>query len=87
MLGFESVHFARIDYQDRDKRKADKSLEVVWRGSKMFGSSAQILPILFLIVMVLQMVFILKSMITRVLLLSVSSLASYSFSLWPFFGQ
>ncbi|KAK7281617.1 hypothetical protein RIF29_09762 [Crotalaria pallida] len=74
MLGFESVHFARIDYQDRDKHKADKSLEVVWRGSKTFGSSAQILPILFPIVMVLQMVFILKSMITRVLLLSMSSL-------------
>ncbi|KAK7252975.1 hypothetical protein RIF29_37311 [Crotalaria pallida] len=41
-LGFESVHFARIDYQDRVKRKVDKSLEVVWRGSKTFGSSAQI---------------------------------------------
>nr|6B9O_A Chain A, Alpha-mannosidase from Canavalia ensiformis (jack bean) [Canavalia ensiformis]6B9O_B Chain B, Alpha-mannosidase from Canavalia ensiformis (jack bean) [Canavalia ensiformis] len=41
-LGFDSVHFARIDYQDREKRKAEKSLEVVWRGSKTFGSSAQI---------------------------------------------
>ena len=41
-LGFDSVHFARIDYQDRAKRKADKSLEVVWRGSKTFGSSAQV---------------------------------------------
>ncbi|KAL1316028.1 alpha-mannosidase-like [Arachis hypogaea] len=41
-LGFESLHFARIDYQDRDKRKVDKSLEVVWRGSKTFESSAQI---------------------------------------------
>ncbi|OIW09637.1 hypothetical protein TanjilG_28236 [Lupinus angustifolius] len=41
-LGFESVHFARIDYQDRAKRKGDKSLEVVWRGSRTFGSSAQI---------------------------------------------
>ncbi|KAL2333816.1 hypothetical protein Fmac_015029 [Flemingia macrophylla] len=41
-LGFDSVHFARIDYQDRAKRKADKSLEVIWRGSKTFGSSAQI---------------------------------------------
>ncbi|KAK7250817.1 hypothetical protein RIF29_33527 [Crotalaria pallida] len=41
-LGFESVHFARIDYQDRAKRKGDKSLELVWRGSKTFGSSAQI---------------------------------------------
>ena len=41
-LGFDSVHFARIDYQDRDKRKVDKTLEVVWRGSKIFGSSAQV---------------------------------------------
>ncbi|XP_017257760.1 alpha-mannosidase [Daucus carota subsp. sativus] len=40
--GFESVHFARVDYQDRAKRKEDKSLEVVWRGSKTFGSSSQI---------------------------------------------
>ncbi|KAK7262969.1 hypothetical protein RJT34_30552 [Clitoria ternatea] len=41
-LGFDSVHFARIDYQDRAKRKGDKSLEVVWRGSQTFGSSSQI---------------------------------------------
>ncbi|KAI3665362.1 hypothetical protein L6452_43986 [Arctium lappa] len=41
-LGFDSLHFARIDYQDRAKRKDDKSLEVVWRGSKTFGSSSQI---------------------------------------------
>ncbi|CAL5326497.1 unnamed protein product [Camellia sinensis] len=41
-LGFDSVHFARIDYQDRAKRKEDKSLEVVWRGSNTFGSASQI---------------------------------------------
>lgn len=41
-LGFDSVHFARIDYQDRAKRKDDKALEVIWRGSKTFGSSSQI---------------------------------------------
>ncbi|KAK4784826.1 hypothetical protein SAY86_019194 [Trapa natans] len=41
-LGFSSVHFARIDYQDRAKRKADKALEVVWQGSYTFGSSSQI---------------------------------------------
>ncbi|KAI9166079.1 hypothetical protein LWI28_025899 [Acer negundo] len=41
-LGFDSVHFARIDYQDRAKRKEDKSLEVIWRGSRTFGSSSQI---------------------------------------------
>ncbi|KAG2334143.1 hypothetical protein Bca52824_005323 [Brassica carinata] len=36
------VLFGRIDYQDREKRKGDKSLEVVWRGSKSLGSSSQI---------------------------------------------
>ncbi|KAK9129463.1 hypothetical protein Sjap_009950 [Stephania japonica] len=41
-LGFDSLHFARIDYQDRAKRKVDKSLEVIWRGSKTFGSDSQI---------------------------------------------
>nr|XP_011462234.1 PREDICTED: alpha-mannosidase isoform X1 [Fragaria vesca subsp. vesca] len=41
-LGFDSVHFARIDYQDRAQRKGDKSLEVIWHGSKTFGSSSQI---------------------------------------------
>ncbi|KAL4634653.1 hypothetical protein ACB092_04G216100 [Castanea dentata] len=41
-VGFDALFFARIDYQDRAKRKNEKSLEVIWRGSKSFGSSAQI---------------------------------------------
>ncbi|XP_009386958.2 alpha-mannosidase isoform X1 [Musa acuminata AAA Group] len=41
-LGFDSMHFARIDYQDRQKRKLDKSLEVIWQGSRTFGPSLQI---------------------------------------------
>ncbi|KAL5564813.1 hypothetical protein UlMin_027977 [Ulmus minor] len=41
-VGFDSLFFARIDYQDRDKRKNEKTLEVVWRGSKSLGSSSQI---------------------------------------------
>lgn len=41
-VGFDSIHFARIDYQDRAKRKEDKALEVIWRGSRTFGSSSQI---------------------------------------------
>lgn len=41
-LGFDSVHFARVDYQDRAKRKGDKSLEVIWWGSRTFGPSSQI---------------------------------------------
>ncbi|WVZ58027.1 hypothetical protein U9M48_008341 [Paspalum notatum var. saurae] len=46
-LGFNSLHFARIDYQDRERRKADKGLEVIWRGSRTFGSSAQIFTNVF----------------------------------------
>ncbi|KAJ0693706.1 putative alpha-mannosidase [Helianthus annuus] len=46
-LGFDSMHFARIDYQDRAKRKDDKSLEVIWRGSETFGSSSQIFTNVF----------------------------------------
>ncbi|KAJ0111521.1 hypothetical protein Patl1_01315 [Pistacia atlantica] len=42
VVGFDSLFFARIDYQDRAKRKDEKSLEVVWRASKSLGSSAQI---------------------------------------------
>ncbi|KAB2038213.1 hypothetical protein ES319_D03G131000v1 [Gossypium barbadense] len=41
-VGFDSLFFARIDYQDRAKRKDQKCLEVVWRGSKSLGSSSQI---------------------------------------------
>ncbi|GAB4853095.1 hypothetical protein Ancab_017279 [Ancistrocladus abbreviatus] len=41
-LGFNSVHFARIDYQDKGKRKRDKTLEVIWHGSHTFRSSSQI---------------------------------------------
>ncbi|KAL8230467.1 hypothetical protein R6Q57_000250 [Mikania cordata] len=41
-VGFDSVFFGRIDYQDRAKRKGDKHLEVIWRASKSLGSSSQI---------------------------------------------
>ena len=41
-LGFDSLFFGRIDYQDRAKRINEKSLEFVWQGSKSLGSSAQV---------------------------------------------
>ncbi|QCD96917.1 lysosomal alpha-mannosidase [Vigna unguiculata] len=41
-VGFDSLFFGRIDYQDRAKRKKEKRLEVIWHGSKSLGSSAQI---------------------------------------------
>ncbi|KAK6923038.1 Glycoside hydrolase family 38, N-terminal domain [Dillenia turbinata] len=42
-LGFDSLHFVRIDYEDRAKHKDDKTLDVIWQGSKASCSSAQIL--------------------------------------------
>lgn len=41
-LGFDSLYFARIDYQDRAKRKDEKALEVIWRGSRSLSSSSQV---------------------------------------------
>lgn len=41
-LGFDSLFFARIDYQDRAIRLRDKTLEVIWQGSKSLASSSQV---------------------------------------------
>ncbi|CAI0456276.1 unnamed protein product [Linum tenue] len=38
-VGFDSFFFGRIDYQDREKRKGEKSLETVWQGSKSLPAS------------------------------------------------
>ncbi|KAK7360609.1 hypothetical protein VNO77_02616 [Canavalia gladiata] len=46
-LGFDSLFFARIDYQDRAKRLKDKTLEVIWQGSRSLGSSSQIFTGIF----------------------------------------
>ncbi|CAK8542739.1 unnamed protein product [Lathyrus sativus] len=46
-LGFDSLFFARIDYQDRAKRLKEKTLEIVWQGSKSLGSSSQIFTGIF----------------------------------------
>ncbi|EPS72012.1 hypothetical protein M569_02745, partial [Genlisea aurea] len=46
-VGFDSLFFARIDYQDRAKRRADKTLEVIWQGSRSLGSTAQIFTGIF----------------------------------------
>lgn len=48
-VGFDSFFYGRIDYQDRVKRKNEKSLEVVWQGSKSLGSSAQVDNYVFLL--------------------------------------
>jgi len=38
-MGFDAFFFARIDYDDKIKRLQDKTLEMVWRGSKSLGAS------------------------------------------------
>lgn len=32
-LGYDGVFFSRLDHNDKDKRKAEKSLEFAWQGS------------------------------------------------------
>jgi alpha-mannosidase len=46
-VGFDALYFFRIDYQDKNKRKDLKELEVVWRASKTFGSSLDIFSGIF----------------------------------------
>ncbi|BDA45668.1 Lysosomal alpha-mannosidase [Coccomyxa sp. Obi] len=41
-LGFDGLFFARTDYQDRAQRAPEKKLELIWRGAKSFGSSADV---------------------------------------------
>eukprot|EP00357_Protocruzia_adherens_P000608 CAMPEP_0115005768 /NCGR_PEP_ID=MMETSP0216-20121206/20086_1 /TAXON_ID=223996 /ORGANISM="Protocruzia adherens, Strain Boccale" /LENGTH=1013 /DNA_ID=CAMNT_0002372193 /DNA_START=50 /DNA_END=3091 /DNA_ORIENTATION=- len=41
-MGFDAFFFSRIDYQDRAKRIADKTMEMVWRPETPFGKDAEI---------------------------------------------
>jgi len=36
-MGFDGLFFARLDYQDYDKRLNAKEMELVWRGSESLG--------------------------------------------------
>jgi alpha-mannosidase len=37
-VGFDALYFARIDYQDRDKRRREGRMEMLWRGSPSLGN-------------------------------------------------
>ena len=42
-MGFDAVFFARIDYQDKNKRMNDKVLEWIWRpNSDSLGNDVQL---------------------------------------------
>ncbi|KAG0483110.1 hypothetical protein HPP92_011194 [Vanilla planifolia] len=46
-VGFDALYFGRIDYQDREERKLLKNLEIIWRGSRSLGSSADVFAGIF----------------------------------------
>ena len=41
-VGFDALFFARIDFQDRNRRLATKETEYIWRASASLGPSAQV---------------------------------------------
>jgi alpha-mannosidase len=41
-MGFDAFFFARADYQDLLQRRKDRTMEMIWQGSKSLGSSAEI---------------------------------------------
>ncbi|XP_063225355.1 lysosomal alpha-mannosidase-like [Bacillus rossius redtenbacheri] len=41
-MGFDALFFARLDYQDKQRRKDMQTMEMVWRANKNLGSSADL---------------------------------------------
>ena len=41
-VGFDSLFFARIDYEDRRNRKANRGMEFVWQASPSMGERSQV---------------------------------------------
>ena len=46
--GFNALYFARLDYQDRDKRRIDRTMEMVWRASPSLGPDTAMFTSAFL---------------------------------------
>lgn len=46
-MGFDSLYFARIDYQDKAARVASKAIELIWRASPSAGPSNQLFAAAF----------------------------------------
>ena len=41
-MGFDGMFFARMDYEDQQKRRNNKTLEIVWQGSDDLGKDSDI---------------------------------------------
>ena len=39
-VGFDALYFSRIDYQDLDQRRSERTAEMVWSPSKSLGGSS-----------------------------------------------
>lgn len=41
-MGFDGLFFGRLDHQDKDQRKATKTMEMVWSASNTLGITIQL---------------------------------------------
>ena len=39
-MGFDALFFGRLDWNDKDKRLAEKSMEMMWEASESLGKSS-----------------------------------------------
>ena len=42
-FGFDGLFFGRLDYQDKDKRLKNKTMESIWMGSSNLGTNIAIM--------------------------------------------
>ena len=47
-MGYDGLFFARNDYDDKNQRLKDQTMEMVWRPSKSLGSSSDLFTGIFL---------------------------------------
>ena len=41
-MGFDGLFFSRVDYDDKNKRLNDKTMEMVWRPSRSLGKATDL---------------------------------------------
>ncbi len=42
LMNFDGLFFARLDYQDKQKRKSNKTMELIWKASDDLGKSSDL---------------------------------------------
>ena len=41
-MGFDGLFFSRLDYDDKNKRLNDKTMEMIWRPSRSLGQATDL---------------------------------------------